>query len=130
MFTKGVENARPRRHAACKFEYRVVTRQKSRLTCLYYFINYGMLNPFRAPEPFPILNPSNFVPKNGFPVVKRLNVPQRNTDIDPPFPPPPKRSVLHPPPAFPEAFCVARTVRCCDAQEKSLWQYSTCLSLF
>ena len=27
-------------------------------------------NPFRAPEPLPILNPSNFVPKNGFPVVK------------------------------------------------------------
>ena len=24
------------------------------------------LNPFRAPEPLPILNPSNFVPKNGF----------------------------------------------------------------
>ena len=30
------------------------------------------LNPFRAPEPLPILNPSNFVPKNGFPVVKAL----------------------------------------------------------
>ena len=30
------------------------------------------LNPFRAPEPLPILNPSNFVPKNGFPVVKGL----------------------------------------------------------
>ena len=29
-------------------------------------------NPFRAPEPLPILNPSNFVPKNGFPVVKGL----------------------------------------------------------
>ena len=29
-----------------------------------------MLNPFRAPEPLPILNPSNFVPKNGLPVVK------------------------------------------------------------
>ena len=28
-----------------------------------------LLNPFRAPEPLPILNPSNFVPKNGFPVV-------------------------------------------------------------
>ena len=27
----------------------------------------------RAPEPLPILNPSNFVPKNGFPVVKGLN---------------------------------------------------------
>ena len=24
------------------------------------------LNPVRAPEPLPILNPSNFVPKNGF----------------------------------------------------------------
>ena len=29
-------------------------------------------NPFRAPEPLPILNPSNVVPKNGFPVVKGL----------------------------------------------------------
>ena len=28
------------------------------------------INPFRAPEPLPILNPSNFVPKNGCPVVK------------------------------------------------------------
>ena len=28
--------------------------------------------PFRAPEPLPTLNPSNFVPKNGFPVVKGL----------------------------------------------------------
>ena len=32
----------------------------------------GFINPFRAPEPLPILNPSNFVPKNGFPVVKGL----------------------------------------------------------
>ena len=31
------------------------------------------LNPFRAPEPLPILNPSNFVPKNGFPVVEGLS---------------------------------------------------------
>ena len=30
-----------------------------------------MVNPFRAPEPLPILNPSNFVPKTGFPVVKK-----------------------------------------------------------
>ena len=31
------------------------------------------VNPFRAPPlPLPILNPSNFVPKNGFPVVKGL----------------------------------------------------------
>ena len=30
----------------------------------------GELNPFTAPEPLPILNPSNFVPKNGFPVAK------------------------------------------------------------
>ena len=29
------------------------------------------LNPFRAPEPLPTLNPSNYVPKNGFPVVKK-----------------------------------------------------------
>ena len=32
----------------------------------------GRYNPFRAPEPLPILNPSNFVPKNGFPVAKGL----------------------------------------------------------
>ena len=31
-----------------------------------------LFNPFRAPEPLPILNPSNFVPKIGFPVVKGL----------------------------------------------------------
>ena len=31
------------------------------------------LNPFRAPGPLSILNPSNFVPKNGFPVVKGLS---------------------------------------------------------
>ena len=31
--------------------------------------------PFRAPEPLPILNPSDFVPKNGFPVVKGLKAP-------------------------------------------------------
>ena len=29
------------------------------------------LSPFRAPEPLLILNPCNFVPKNGFPVVKK-----------------------------------------------------------
>ena len=32
------------------------------------------VNPFGAPEPLPILNPSNFVPKNGFPVVKGLTL--------------------------------------------------------
>ena len=32
------------------------------------------VNPFRAPEPLPILNPSNFVPKKGFPVVKGLRL--------------------------------------------------------
>ena len=32
----------------------------------------GMLNLFRAPESLPILNPSNFVPNNRFPVVKGL----------------------------------------------------------
>ena len=33
------------------------------------------LNPFRAAEPLPILNPSNFVPINGLPVVKGLSSP-------------------------------------------------------
>ena len=32
------------------------------------------INPFIAPEPLPILNPSNFVPKNGFSVVKGSSV--------------------------------------------------------
>ena len=32
------------------------------------------LDPLRAPEPLPTLNPSNFVPKNRFPVVKGLRV--------------------------------------------------------
>ena len=32
----------------------------------------SFVNPFRAPEPLPVLNPSNFVPKNGIPVVKGL----------------------------------------------------------
>ena len=31
------------------------------------------LDPFKAPEPLPILNPSNFDPKNGFPVEKGVN---------------------------------------------------------
>ena len=38
-----------------------------------FFLNDGAL---RAPEPLPILNPSNFVPKNGFPVVKALRSPK------------------------------------------------------
>ena len=29
-------------------------------------------NPFRAPKPLPVLNPSVFVPQNGFPVVQEL----------------------------------------------------------
>ena len=33
---------------------------------------FHVFNPFRAPEPLPVLNPSIFVPKNGFPVVKGL----------------------------------------------------------
>ena len=32
-----------------------------------------LLNPFRSPEPLSILNPSKFVPKNGFPAVKGLS---------------------------------------------------------
>ena len=37
------------------------------------------LNPFGAPEPLSILNPSNFVPKNGIPVVKGLTPLQLET---------------------------------------------------
>ena len=36
------------------------------------------VDPFRAPEPLPILNPSNFVPKNGFPVAEGLTAPLNN----------------------------------------------------
>ena len=35
-------------------------------------VGESRFNPFRAPEHLPILNPSNVVPKNGFPVVKGL----------------------------------------------------------
>ena len=33
----------------------------------------SLTTPFRAPEPLPIINPSDFVPRNGFPVVKGLS---------------------------------------------------------
>ena len=36
-------------------------------------VSSATFNPFRAPEPLPILNPSNVVPENGFLVVKGLN---------------------------------------------------------
>ena len=39
---------------------------------LFFFARDSVLNPFKAPEPLPILNTSNFVPKNGFPVVEGL----------------------------------------------------------
>ena len=42
------------------------------LTPVSTAFNSPELNLFRAPESLPILNPSNFVPKNGFPVVKGL----------------------------------------------------------
>ena len=35
-----------------------------------FFLKNIIINPFRAPKPLPILNPSNNVPKNGFPIVK------------------------------------------------------------
>ena len=38
----------------------------------FFSDHFGLINPFRAPEPLPILNPGNFVPKNGFPVLKGL----------------------------------------------------------
>ena len=34
--------------------------------------NAAYVDPFRAPKPLTIINPSNFVPQNGFPVVKGL----------------------------------------------------------
>ena len=44
----------------------------------------GVVNPSRAPEPLPILNPSNFVPKKGFPVVKGLSAfsPRKNVALN------------------------------------------------
>ena len=47
----------------------------------------GGVNPLRAPQPLPILNPSNFVPKNGFPVVKGLTSvlePEKSLPVDVP----------------------------------------------
>ena len=48
-------------------------------TCFCVFYGIPQLNAmiregdiFRAPKPLPILIPSKFVPKNGFPVVKAL----------------------------------------------------------
>ena len=49
-------------------------------SCYFFFLQLNLgpggriiaVDPFRAPEPLPLLNPSNFVPKNGFPVVKGL----------------------------------------------------------
>ena len=63
---------------ACKQVYRTMTSGRQGAP---YFRRCGrelvsetgdFVNPFRAPEPLPILNASNFVPKNGFPVVKGL----------------------------------------------------------
>ena len=52
---------------------------------MHHFFSGGFsiweLNPFRAPEPLSTLNPSNFVPKNGFPVVKGLR-PLPKTDLE------------------------------------------------
>ena len=44
-------------------------------------VHFWGVHPFRAPEPLPILNPSNFVPKNGFPgvKVKSLVIPKNET---------------------------------------------------
>ena len=39
------------------------------------------LNPFGAPEPLPILEPSNFAPKNEFPVVKGLSSKSRGKKL-------------------------------------------------
>ena len=54
---------------------RYTTRKSCRRTKMAYF-RRCWVNPFRAPEPLPMLNPSNFVPKNGFPVVKALRSPR------------------------------------------------------
>ena len=44
---------------------------------------FETLNPFVAPEPLPIQNPSNFVPRNGFPVVKGLTWPDEELYTSP-----------------------------------------------
>ena len=48
--------------------------KKKRVNTTHYYAQYAtkleslvlIVNPFRAPEPLPILSPSNFVPQNGF----------------------------------------------------------------
>ena len=42
-----------------------------------------LLNPFRTPKPLPILIPSNFVAKNGFPVVKAISEEPQKRNGDP-----------------------------------------------
>ena len=44
------------------------------------FFNFGSLTPLQPPEPLPLQDLSNFVPKNGFPVVKGLR-PLPKTDL-------------------------------------------------
>ena len=66
-------------HSSCEIE---ISSKLIFASCECYSdrVYYGLcvlINPFRAPKPLPILNPSNFVPKNGFPVVKGLNVGRR-----------------------------------------------------
>ena len=51
------------------------TRAQRTINHVIFVVREPGLNPSRAPEPLPILNPSNFVPKNGFPVVKGLRSP-------------------------------------------------------
>ena len=60
--------------------YRTVRHlHKTRGQCVTFspkcFLEFGG---FRAPEPRPILDPSNFVPKIGFPVAKGFNQGRRN----------------------------------------------------
>ena len=41
----------------------------------------SFVNPFGAPKPLPILNPSNFIPNNRFPVVKGSSVKLHEPEI-------------------------------------------------
>ena len=53
-------------------DFFILCRQQFYLYRKSFFLGEVGLNAFRDPDRLPVLNPSNFVPKNGFPVVKGL----------------------------------------------------------
>ena len=55
-----------------RYRHQYHTHQSRSPVCCRLLLVVSHVNPFRTPEPLPILNTSNLVPKNGFPVVKGL----------------------------------------------------------